>query len=379
MPYVWRTKGKDGKPHPRWHYEIRSWEGRRVKGTGTTSKAETLKLALREQALQDEIRKGLRPMPKVSDVARRFVDVAKEYCEWGEAQGGHHGYPWGKDHAWKRRTQLSWWRETLKFETLSDLEGILPRVEQILRQMVKAGKAGKTVTSYGETLSAFCKWCVDRGYLDDNPLRRLGKFDISPRDTRRPMTVEEVSRLLKVAPPHRRLLYETALASGLRAGELRSLTVAHLDLARGGLYLEARWTKNRQAGFQPLPADLVARLQKASKGKASTEPLLDVPRFAYRAIYLDLDAAGIPRRLPGLGKIDFHALRVTFATLLMESGASAKECQTLMRHGTLQMTLDRYVKARPERLQAAAETVWRTMKAPPAKPTRSAEPRQKTA
>ena len=68
--------------------------------------------------------------------------------------------------------------------------------------------------------------------------------------------------------------------------------------------------------------------------------------------------------MPGLGKVDFHALRVTFATLLMESGASAKECQALMRHSTMQMTLDRYVKARPERLQAAAETVWSEMRKP---------------
>ena len=48
--------------------------------------------------------------------------------------------------------------------------------------------------------------------------------------------------------------------SGLRAGELRSLSVRHLDHQRGGIELEAEWTKNRRAGFQPLPAGLMERL-----------------------------------------------------------------------------------------------------------------------
>ncbi len=45
------------------------------------------------------------------------------------------------------------------------------------------------------------------------------------------------SRYLSTAPEHRSMLYETAFASGFRAGELRSLTPAHIDEARGGLHL----------------------------------------------------------------------------------------------------------------------------------------------
>ena len=49
--------------------------------------------------------------------------------------------------------------------------------------------------------------------------------------------------------------------SGLRSNELRHLTVDHLDLARGGLLLDADWTKNREEGFQPLPGALLERLK----------------------------------------------------------------------------------------------------------------------
>jgi len=319
---------------------------------------------MREQAKHDEIRKGIRPLPKLSDRSRSFPETASEYCDWGETQGGRNGHPWGHDHADKRRRHLKWWQEKLKLSILADLDGILPRVECALRGLIKKGRAGKTVSNYAEALAAFCDWCVDRGYLENDPLRRLGKFDTTPRDARRPLTPAEITKLLAASPPWRQLLYETALSSGLRANELRSLTVAHLSVERGGLYLEAAWTKDRRAGFQPLPADLVARLAAAAKGRKTSDPLLQVPAHPHRYVYADLKAAGVPKRLPGLGKVDFHALRVTFATLLMESGASAKECQALMRHSTMQMTLDRYVKARPERLQAAAETVWSEMRKP---------------
>ena len=63
------------------------------------------------------------------------------------------------------------------------------------------------------------------------------------------MTAEEIHRLLRACAPERRLLYEVALCSGLRAGELRALTVAHLDTVRGGVRLDAEWTKNRKPGF----------------------------------------------------------------------------------------------------------------------------------
>ena len=65
---------------------------------------------------------------------------------------------------------------------------------------------------------------------------------------------------VQFAFPHRRLLLETAFMSGLRANELRNLKPNHIDLERGGLILEAEWTKNRKDGLQPLPDDLLRRL-----------------------------------------------------------------------------------------------------------------------
>ena len=53
------------------------------------------------------------------------------------------------------------------------------------------GHADKTLQEYASALRAFCKWCVDRKYLDENPLTLLAKFDTTPETERRAMTDKE--------------------------------------------------------------------------------------------------------------------------------------------------------------------------------------------
>ncbi|MCZ6875098.1 MAG: tyrosine-type recombinase/integrase [bacterium] len=122
------------------------------------------------------------------------------------------------------------------------------------------GRTGETLTNYAETLRAFCRWCVERGYLANDPLIKLKGFDTTPTVTRRALSIAEIRRLLDHCPFDQRLLLEMAFCSGLRAGELRHLTPKHLDTNRCGLHLESAWTKNRRSDFQPLPATLIERL-----------------------------------------------------------------------------------------------------------------------
>ncbi|GMV83499.1 MAG: hypothetical protein AMXMBFR7_46830 [Planctomycetota bacterium] len=383
MPYVFQSKRKDGNPHPRWKYQYTDWQGKRCTATGSTSRADTEREALREQIKQDEIRKGLRPAPKVSDAPREFDLVVAEYMAWGRAQGGRGGFPWGRVHARNKEAWLRTWKRALGFATHHDLIGCLPRVEKHLRELLAKPKGkdqplrpatGKTKQNMAEALASFAAWCVERGYLDSNPLARLTAFDTTPVTTRRALTADEIRRLLEAAAPHRRMLYEVAFLSGLRVGELRALTVDHLDTKRGGLLLDPTWTKNRKRGFQVLPRALVERLAESAKqGLAATQyadlrnarkrkgppperPLLYVPRNAARDLEKDLIAAGMTKYGPG-GKADFHACRVAYVTFILESGASVKEAQTLARHSAASLTLDTYGRASQDRLAAVAESV----------------------
>jgi integrase len=253
MPHVYRTKDKHGRPHARWRFRFRDRTGRRRAATGYRSREQTVKLALDMQADEDAIRKGYRPapLPAARHRWRPFAEAAHEWLEWGESQGGRGGRPWGPTHARMRRTHMRWWQDALRLEVLGDLPGCLPRAEAALRELQAGGATGKTLANYAEALRAFCRWCVDRQYLDQDPLARLAAFDTTPNVRRRALTSAEIRQLLEHCAPRRRLTYQVALATGLRARELASLTAAHFSPELGGLHLSAEWTKGRPAGGLP--------------------------------------------------------------------------------------------------------------------------------
>jgi len=331
--------------------------------------------------LEDEhrqIRDGLRPLPDAMErhKKRPFEEVVREYIAWGEAQGGRGGRPWGATHARMRKAHLAWWQERLGLLSLKDVHGTLPRVEKALRELQRRGRAGKTIMNYQEALAALCDWCKQRGYLDADPLEGLAPFDTTPKTIRRAMTPDEIAKLLKACAPHRRLLYQTALLSGLRRNELRNLSIEHLDQQDRGLHLDPAWTKNRKPGFQSLPGWLVEELDAfaqsdgpnplyarffnragTDRGDIPKHPLLYVPSHTARALDADLKAAGIPKHGPG-GKIDFHASRTAYINLVLESqGITPKEAQELARHGTLELTMNVYGRVRQGRLAQIVEDV----------------------
>jgi len=352
------------KPQPNgkfcaWFIDMK---GRQKFFAGTRSKSETLRIAERLEDEHRQIRLGYRPVPSSAEkhAKRSIGEVIDEFLAWGQAQGGIGGRPWGTGHARMREAHLTWWKNRLGLNTLADVPDVLARAEAALRELQEAGLSGKTLQNYRDALGTFCSWAVKRGYLDKNPIAGSGGFDITPRRRRRALTLDEIHGLLEAAPPERRLVYEVALTTGLRAGELRALTVQHLDTARRGLCLEAAWTKNRKPGFQPLPASLLQRLIEHSAGKPPEVPLLDVPAYTWCSIAKDLLAADIPLTTPE-GKVDFHALRTTFTTLVFESGANVKEAMSLVRHGTPGLTINTYARTRQDRLAEVIEKVGKAL------------------
>lgn len=360
MAYVYQTIcKKTGKPHPLWRYQFRDYLGRKRTRTGTTSKKETHKLALQKQGEQYAIKNGTVAAPKASDEVRDIDDLIEEYMRWGTTQGGRRGHPWSRTHERKRHRQLAFWKKELKLRTQMDLIEIMPRVERVIHRLHRVeGKSGKTTWNQVESLTAFCRWCVDRDYLEADPLRRLKKINTDPVRQRRPLMPDEITKLLEHCLPERRLLYETALCTGLRANELRSLTPIHIDKNRCGLRLEAEWTKNRLHGFQPVPRWLMDKLEQHAADLEPADAIFSVQKtHPARMIQDDLERAGVPIDLPGEGRVDFHSLRMTYCTLLDMGGASAKENQELARHSTPALTMSRYVRARPDRKRDVVEAV----------------------
>ena len=347
---------KNGK-YQGWYKDSK---GKRKFFTGTTNRVETRRMAERLEDEHRQVRLGYRPPPKKFHEERKrpFSEVVDEYRAWGESKGGRNGMPWGEVHARMRKAHLEWWRERLGLRILADLDGILPRVESAMRKLQAEGRSGKTLQNYSESLCAFCNWAVDRGYLLEDPLKNLSGYNTRPRSYRRAMTPEEIQRLLQAAPDDRRLLYEVALSTGLRAKEIRSLKVKDLSPDSCGLNLHARWTKNRKQSIQPIPKWLFEKLEKESFGKPPSSPLLYVPSHTARELDKDLEAADIPKSTEE-GKVDFHSFRSIFITRVIEAGANVKEAQALARHSTPELTMNTYAKTSHQRLSQLTEKLSR--------------------
>ncbi len=417
MAYLFRSKGKDGKPRGRWRFQYTDWRGRRRTGTGSASKSETAKLAAHVQAEQDAIRKGWAKAPKKSDTPRSLADVAREYLEWGAVQGGRGGRPWSKVHSRNKRLYLDYWLRA--FGPIAVQDVTLSRAEAILRELAKSGLpqkgrstrvfcsnvcraaaskrrargeevlpdegcaicgkptplrkrrakklTGKTLQNVAEVLRSLLSWARRRGYVEANPLEYMAGYDTTPRSRRRAPTDREIRLLLEHAASNaERLVYQVALCTGYRQGELRALKVKDLDVKGCTLPLSAEFTKARRAARQPIPWALADRLAVSCEGKTQDSPLLDGLEAKDRPLdmlYATMKRAGIPKWAPG-GKLDFHALRNGYISRVVEAGASAKEAQELARHSTPTITMNTYARASGNRLRAVAEAVGRSIIGP---------------
>ena len=146
----------------------------------------------------------------------------------------------------------------------------------------------------------------------------------------------------------RYMLYILALSTGLRAGELHSLSwrSLHLDKSEPSVTIRAGYSKNGREATLPLRNDTSELFRQwFEQGGFSLDDKL-FPRFnKYKGAAMlrqDLEAAGIAYE-DEVGRFaDFHSLRHSFISNVGKSGATVKEAQRLARHSTSALTLDVY-------------------------------------
>jgi integrase len=261
-----------------------------------------------------------------------WIDTVEEYLSWGRAFGGKKGRPWSPAHARMVKDSLCEWSNYLQVDNIGQLGRA--SVEKHLASM-QSEYAPATICRRFEVIRGFVTWCLGRDYYAFDPLKGLRKPNADPQTQRRALTQDEFCRIMVAAPPYRRLLYDTAIDTGLRADELRQLEVGDLDTNRQGIRLNAAIDKARKERFVLLSPDLCKRLAQAAKGKDAKAPLLKITRNAVREFDKDCRRAN-PKveKLTPEGKIDFHALRTAAITWFEESGAPDAHVREFGRHAT---------------------------------------------
>ena len=257
--------------------------------------------------------------------------------------------------------------ELAKCRTLGDIT--ITNVQSGVEHLASGGSSIQTRNHYLDAAKMFATWLVRDGRSPDNPIAFLSRRSPLPdlRRVRRPLTADECRRLIRsldhaqsldgMSPEDRKILYLIAIGTGLRAAEIKSLTPERfqLDGPRPSVTVKAGYTKNRKEAIQPIEPSLAEGLRGWLAGKEPGKPVFrcSTNRFAPN-LKADLLNAGIEVQNEQ-GVVDFHALRLCYISMLVNTGATVKEAQMLARHSTPTLTFGTYAKAQPNELFAAVK------------------------
>lgn len=247
----------------------------------------------------------------------------------------------GRNPRYVRQTEAVLTRSIGSTKTLNEVT--VEHVRVIIGRVADAASP-TTANHYRAALSGFFHWLVKEGRWGANPVARVNPAESDdPRRKRRALTIAERDRLLAKSPALRSAAYRVALTTGLRRSEVRRLLRSDVDLDAATLTIRGRanW-KNRSVRVLPLPPGTVSTLKRLRGHVDPTESLFpSVPNMdTFRR---DLAAAGIEYETTE-GVADFHALRVTFNTLMAREGVSLAQRQSLMRHATPKLTAGVYTR-----------------------------------
>jgi len=373
MPTVYKRKADRNRRDARWMIAWTDETGRRRTRKAYTDKVLSEKLARR---LEDDARArregtidaGAERMAQ--HATRPIAEHVAEYRRYLEAKAN------SPEHVDLTVARLDLAIANCKWEMIADIDAssLDGHVERLHGQ--KRSRA--TINHHLRSVKSFSRWLFTNHRLPRDPLVgvRLLNAKTDRRRERRALDDDELAKLIRAADerdvvtiekryirkkgpnkgklrigtrnlsiPNRGELYLLAVSTGLRLGELRSLTKRSFDLDADPptVTVEAAYSKRRRRDVQPMRRDIAEAMHPLVESTPKGEHIWPgVPREMGKVIAKDLDAAGIDMS-DGDGRIvDFHALRHTFITRMARSGVTPKVAQALARHSTITLTMDRY-------------------------------------
>jgi len=213
--------------------------------------------------------------------------------------------------------------------------------------------APATVQRKLNALSSLFTYCVKQGWIVRNPVSLVDR----PRKRRRQpraLTQEHLRRLVAAAStPTERAILLVMLLSGMRRGEMLGLRCGDIDW-------QARQIKVRGKGDKERLLPLGGTLQKiladhlGPRAERSEEPVICNSRGRAMDASTFQRLFGRLRSRAGLSSSDCtsHALRHTFATMLVREGTDIRTVQELMGHEDLATTA-RYLSSDMRHKEAA--------------------------
>ncbi len=173
-------------------------------------------------------------------------------------------------------------------------------------------------------------------------VKKLLKRNANARD--KVLNMEEISRLIENLPHHTKSILTTAFYTGMRKGEILSLTWNKVDMEKRVIRLAAEDTKDKEARLIPICPALYEELSSIPRAIHDDhiflyrgKPVSDIRGGLEKAC----EASGIPYGRFIEGGFVFHDLRHCFNTYMRKAGVPESVIMEITGHSTREM-FDRY-------------------------------------
>ena len=238
----------------------------------------------------------------------------------------------------------------------------------MLHQMEVGYKSG-TVNKHASMLNRTLNIAVHWGYLEKNAFKGAAIHKLPVGDyVQRFLTRNEISQLLSACKqsthPYLYLFVKLLLLTGARKSELRLAKWKDIDDDKMQLFVAiSKSGRSRKIMLSNQAVKVLdkVRLRTAALGLPTTRDdwLFQNPRTRkpYTSFHLAFFAA---RKRAGLNTVRIHDLRHTYASLLINNGASIYEVQQLLGHYHISMT-ERYAQLFPNTLKDRVNIIASTI------------------
>ena len=218
-------------------------------------------------------------------------------------------------------------------------------VKSYIVHMKEEGLVNRSINRKISTLRTFYKYCLRENLIEKSPMTGIKALK-QPKTLVKFVTETDINKVSfgegeDFATCRDRLLFELLYQTGMRQAELRGLKDSDVDIIGMQLKIHGKRNKDR---FVPLSSEMIKLITQYQALRDATFETRDdrlllndkgeetSPSFVYNKVHHLLEGVtSLKQKSP-------HVLRHTFATHLLDEGASLVAIQKLLGHQDLATT-----------------------------------------